>query len=69
MDVGSLRALFAVHYFKTDLLTFGKRLETITCDGAEMNENIFAFVRRNETIPLAIVKPLYRSLTHPKTAS
>ncbi len=69
MNVSGLRALFAVHYLKTDLLALGKRLETIASDCAEMNENILALVRRNETIPLAIVKPFHSSLTHPKTAS
>jgi len=69
VNVRSLGTLFAVNDVERDLLPFGESLETIANNGAEMNENVLALVRCNETVPLAIVKPLHCSLTHPKTAS
>ncbi|GAB1429162.1 hypothetical protein MASR2M17_26130 [Aminivibrio sp.] len=69
MDVGGLRALIAIHYVKGNTLTLCKGLKAIADNRAEMNEYVLALVRRNETVPFAIVKPLYCALTHPKTAS
>ena len=61
-NVGSLRAFLAVDYVKRNLLTFIESFEALALNCAEVNENVFTLVCGDESVPFALVKPLYGPL-------
>jgi hypothetical protein len=49
-DVGSLLTLWALYYFKADLLTFFEGLETVYIDSGIVRIQVFAtIIRRDKT--------------------
>src|SRR5438876_3793372 len=65
LDVARLLALRARRHFERDLLAFLERLESRHVDRREVCEQVFAAaVRRNESEPLGVVKPLHSSSCH-----
>src|SRR5208282_5266061 len=50
--------------FEADASTFRKALKTLTFDGTMVNKCIFSVVRRDKSVTLLIVEPLYNTLRH-----
>src|SRR5262245_36656116 len=67
-DVGRFGALCALARLVLDTRAFGERLEALADDVRVVHEKILrAFVRGDETVPLAVVEPLDGSAGHKKT--
>src|SRR5205085_11908229 len=64
-DVRSLQALRALGHVELDVRAFSQRTKAAALNRAEVDEHIFATLRRDETKTLRIVEPLDgTSLTH-----
>src|SRR5689334_15150602 len=63
-DVRCLKTLRAAGHFELDPVTFGQGLETLSLDGAIVNEDILATFLRDEPVTLCVVEPLHLSLCH-----
>lgn len=61
-DVLSLQALGAFSNCELYALSFFQIAVTITNDGIEMDEDVFALCTGNETVAFATIEPLYRTL-------
>lgn len=56
-DLLGLHAFLALNGHKRDFLTFLEGFEPLTFDGAEMHEQIRAFLRGDETKAFSFVEP------------
>ena len=68
-DVCRLKSFWALYDLELDLLPLFQRLKSLSCDCAEMNENVFSLFAFDEPEALGSVEPFYRSLLHVKTLS
>src|SRR5882724_9767949 len=68
-DVGCLKTLRTASDFELDPVTFRKALETLSLDGAVVDEHVLAALLRYEPVPLRIVEPLHLSLSHTSNLS
>src|SRR6185295_8564328 len=67
-DVRCLKTLRAAGHLELDLVTFGQGLETLSLDGAVVDEDVLSAFLRDEPITLCVVEPLHLSLCHPATS-
>src|SRR5947208_398284 len=68
-DVSRLKTLRSAGNLELDLIAFGKALEAVGLDGAEMDEHVLATLLGDKAIPLRIVKPLHLTLSHVSVSS
>ena len=61
-DVGGLQTLGALLDRKLNMLAFFQIAEAFTLDGREMDENVRTTIAGDETVPLACIEPLDRTL-------
>ena len=61
---GGLQALGRVNEIEFHFLAVGERLVAITLDRREVHEDILARLLLDKAKSLAVVEPLYRSLSH-----
>jgi len=61
--VASFATLGAIRLFERDLLTLGQRLETVTLDAREVDEEIVALGVSRETKALGVVEEAHNGLT------
>ena len=61
-DVFCLEALRPLLYFEFHLLSFVQRFIAVRLDSGEMNENIFARLSLNESVPFGGIKPFHCAL-------
>src|SRR2546430_222811 len=64
LDVRCLLALRAIDNFELHLFPFAEGLEAVALDRREVDKNVFTTLASNESIALAIVKPLDRTSWH-----
>jgi hypothetical protein len=50
--------------FEGHLIAFGEGLESFAGNGGKMHEYVFAVLPLDKTKPLAVVKPLHRTIFH-----
>jgi hypothetical protein len=63
-DVDRLWPLRAALDFERDAVPFVQRLETVSDDPAEMNEDIALLLRLDKTIALLLIEPLHSTFLH-----
>src|SRR5262249_48421752 len=63
-DVAGLQALRPLHDLELDALSLGKRLETLSLDRGEVDEDVLATLLRDETEALRVVEPLHGTRRH-----
>lgn len=63
-DVCSLEAFRAFGYFKRHPIAFSQGFESVTCDGGEVAEYIFAILLLKKSKTLAVIEPFYCALYH-----
>src|SRR5207237_8113830 len=64
LDVRSLLALRTIDNLELHLFPFAEGLKTSALDRREVDKNVFATLTSNESIALAIIKPLDRTSWH-----
>src|SRR6266699_665461 len=64
LDIRCLLALRAIDNFELHLFPFAEGLEAVALARREVDKNVFATLASNESIALAIVKPLDRTSWH-----
>src|SRR5262249_51549148 len=63
-DVRGLEPLGPPADLELDPIPFGQALEALSLDGAEVHEHVLATLLGDEAVPLRIVEPLDRTLSH-----
>lgn len=61
-DVFGLETLRPLFHFEFHLLPFVQRFIAVRLDGGEMNENVFARLSLNESVPFGGIKPFHCTL-------
>jgi hypothetical protein len=67
--IGSLRTFRTLDHFKSHALAFFQGFETISLNGAKVNENIVPVLPGNKSIPLLGIKPFYNPFLHSISSS
>jgi hypothetical protein len=58
LHIGRLRALLTLGHLELDLLALGERLEAISRDAGEVDEDVLSSFARDEAVALLVAEPL-----------